>query len=184
MKLIQRWSLMNNMRSENVQEHSLQVAIIGHALAVIGNKYFNKNYSPERVALLAIFHDASEVLTGDLPTPVKYFNSDIRDVYKGIEEKAIDKLLSLLPEELIKDYDSIFKLKELEKDLWPLVKGADSLSAYIKCLEEGNSGNLEFNRAKQTIMNSLKEMDLEEVNYFLENFIDSFSLSLDDLGMH
>lgn len=183
MKLIQRWALMHNVRQENVQEHSLQVAIIAHALSVIGNKYYQKSYNQERVALLSVYHDATEVLTGDLPTPVKYYNPEIREAYKAIENSATDKLLSLLPEDLVPEYQDIFKMKEEDKELWRLVKAADSLCAYIKCLEESAAGNKEFNQAKVAIKETLDKMDMKEVEYFLSNFIKSFSLSLDEMSI-
>lgn len=183
MKLIERWALMHNIRRENVQEHSLQVAIVAHALAVLKNKFFNGDVNPERVALLAVFHDASEVLTGDLPTPVKYFNPDIKAAYRSIEAHANKKLLSFLPEVLHEEYKDILVGDEDEKEHWKLVKAADGLCAYIKCVEEGAAGNGEFNRAKATIELSLKEMELPEVDYFLRNFMPSFSLTLDELSV-
>ncbi len=183
MKLIQRWALMHNVRKENVQEHSLQVAIIAHALSVVGNKYFKKSYNQERVALLSVYHDATEVLTGDLPTPVKYYNPEIREAYKAIENSATDKLLSLLPEDLIPEYKDIFKMKDEDSQLWKLVKAADSLCAYIKCLEEAAAGNKEFNQAKIAIEDTLKKMEMPEVEYFLKHFIGSFSLSLDEMSI-
>lgn len=183
MKLIQRWSLMRNTRIENVQEHSLQVAIVAHALGLIGNKYFDKKYNVEKVALFAIFHDATEVLTGDLPTPVKYFNSDIKAVYKEIESDATKKLLSFLPKDLQIDYEKILTPSDEERELWRLVKGADSICAYTKCLEEQGTGNKEFNRAKIVIEESLRKMKMPEVDYFMKNFITSFSLSLDDMSL-
>ncbi len=183
MKLIERWSLMHNLRPENVQEHSLQVAIVAHSLATIGNKYFNKNYNADRICTLSIFHDATEVLTGDLPTPVKYFNPEIKNAYKEIEKLATDKLLSYLPSEMIDEYSKIFKKQDRDLESWKIVKAADSLCAYIKCVEESAAGNKEFNRAKITIESSLLKMELEEVSYFIKNFLHSFSLSLDELSI-
>lgn len=182
MKLIERWALMHNMRKENVQEHSLQVAMIAHALAVIKNKYYSGNLNPERVALIGIFHDASEVMTGDMPTPVKYFNPEIREVYKAIEETAVDKLVSILPEELRSDYRKVLSFTEEESEHWKIVKASDTLCAYIKCLEEGAAGNREFNHAKQSIEEKLQKMKMPEVDYFMNNFVKSFSLSLDELN--
>jgi 5'-deoxynucleotidase len=135
MKLINRWSLMQNLRMENVQEHSLQVAIVGHALAVIGNRHFNRDYNPERVALLGVFHDASEVFTGDMPTPAKYFSPEIRDAYKKMEAVACDKLLSFLPADLRGDYEPLIHADESEAPAWNLIKVADSICAYLKCLD-------------------------------------------------
>lgn len=181
MKLIERWSLMQNNRKENVQEHCLQVAIFAHALAIIKNRHFSGNVNPERVATLAIFHDASEVITGDLPTPVKYFNNDMKEVYKRIEDYAVDQLLDYLPKNLRPDYESVFKKNEEERELWRLVKMADTLSAYVKCLEESKAGNEEFNHAKLSIEKKLKSYQSPELDYFLEHFITSFSLSLDEM---
>ena len=183
MKLIQRWALMHNTRQENVQEHSLEVAILSHALAVIGNKYFEKKYNAERVGILAVFHDASEVFTGDMPTPVKYASVKLKEAYKEIEDGAVNKLLNLLPADLKPDYESLLIKQDSEKDLWRLVKAADSLSAYIKCLQECSHGNKEFNRAKIIIEQNLKSMKMVEVDYFLRNFLHSFSLSLDELSL-
>ena len=183
MKLIERWSLMRNIRKENVQEHCLQVAIVAHALAVIKNKYFDGDINVEKVALFAVYHDASEVMTGDMPTPVKYFNSEIKTVYKAIEKHATQKLLSFLPMDLVPDYQHLLEPREEDAELWRVVKAADNLCAYIKCVEEGASGNKEFNRAKITIEGTLKEMKMQEVDYFLKQFIHSFSLSLDELSV-
>ncbi len=183
MKLIERWSLMHNLRPENVQEHSLQVAVVAHALAVIGNKYFGKEYNVDKVCTLAVFHDASEVLTGDLPTPVKYYNPEIKEAYKAIEDKATERLLSYLPADLVPDYEKIFKKQSEDEDLWRLVKAADSLCAYIKCLEENAAGNREFNRAKISIETALLKMNSDEANYFMKHFLHSFSLSLDELSL-
>ncbi len=182
MKLIERWSLMHNTRKENVQEHSLQVAMIAHALALIKNKYFDGEVNPERVTLLAVFHDSAEVFTGDMPTPVKYFNANIKEAYKAIEAHAVEKLLSFLPDDLRPEYNHILLKTGEERDHWKIVKAADTLCAYIKCLEEIASGNREFNRAKMSLESALQEMKMKEVDYFLKNFIHSFSLSLDELS--
>lgn len=173
---------MHNVRTENVQEHSLQVAIVAHALAVIGNKHFGKKFNPERVALLGIFHDASEVITGDMPTPVKYFNPEIKNAYKEIENDATNRLLSYLPADLKPEYETILFPHDKDAELWKLVKAADTICAYIKCLEEGAAGNKEFNRARASIEAKLKSIDLPEVEYFQKNFIHSFSLTLDELS--
>jgi 5'-deoxynucleotidase len=183
MKLINRWSLMQNLRMENVQEHSLQVAIVGHALAVIGNRHFNRDYNPERVALLGVFHDASEVFTGDMPTPAKYFSPEIRDAYKKMEAVACDKLLSFLPADLRCDYETLIHADERESESWNLIKAADSICAYLKCLEEGAGGNREFNRAKIGIEAKIREFALPEVDYFMRHFAPGFSLTLDELGV-
>lgn len=183
MKLIQRWSLMRCTQTENVQEHSLQVAVTAHSLALIKNKYFGGNISPERVALLAIFHDASEVVTGDLPTPVKYFSREIRDAYKSMEKHAVDQLIKLLPEDLKPDYHSLLHVHDAELELHQLIKSADVICAYIKCIEEVAAGNNEFVRAQKTISEKLESLRKSpEVDYFLKNFVPSFQLSLDEIS--
>lgn len=182
MKLIQRWSLMRNVRIENVQEHSLQVAMIAHALGLIKNKKFGGHVNPERLATLSIFHDATEVLTGDLPTPVKYFSTDLRSAYKEMEHHAESEILSMLPEEFREEYTPLFTPNESDKQHWALIKAADIICAYIKCLEEITAGNKEFIKAKQTVEDKLKESDLPEVHYFMDHFTPSFALSLDEMA--
>lgn len=181
MKLIDRWSLMRCTQRENVQEHSLQVAIISHALCLIKNKYFEGRVNAENVALKAIFHDATEVLTGDLPTPVKYFNEEIREAYNQIEEHAVDQLMKLLPEEFVDDYRALFSEDTETK---AIIKAADTLAAYIKCVEEEAAGNREFSRAKKSIEAKLQEFRKRapEVDYFMTTFVPSFSLTLDELS--
>jgi 5'-deoxynucleotidase len=181
MKLIDRWSLMRCTQRENVQEHSLQVAIIAHALALIHNQRFGGSLSPEKVAVQAVFHDATEVLTGDLPTPVKYFSDEIRSAYVAIEEHAVGQLLSLLPDDLRAEYSKIFS--DGDKEVHRIVKSADVIAAYIKCLEEESAGNHEFSRAKKTIEAKLQQLcEHADVKYFVENFVPSFSLTLDELS--
>lgn len=183
MKLIDRWSLMRCTQRENVQEHSLQVAIVSHALALIKNKNFGGQVNPERVALCAIFHDATEVLTGDLPTPVKYYNEDIRKAYKEIESHSTEQLVKLLPDDFKEEYRKILQPPEEEKEIQDLIKSADSLCAYIKCLEELAAGNTEFSRAKKTIEDKLKILrQRDEVEYFLKHFVPGFSLTLDEIS--
>jgi 5'-deoxynucleotidase len=183
MKLIQRWALMQNIRDENVQEHSLQVAVVAHALGVIGNKYFNRDLNPERLALLGIFHDASEVFTGDMPTPAKYFSPEIREAYRKMEDEACKKLLSFLPAELRADYMPLVQPQEGDERLWKTIKAADAICAYLKCLEEIAAGNREFNRAKSSIEEKLRGFKMDEVDYFMRQFAPSFSLTLDELGI-
>ena len=182
MKFIQRWSLMYNNYSENVQEHSQQVATIAHALAVIRNRVFDGNVDAERAVLLALYHDASEVLTGDLPTPVKYFNPDIKTAYHAIEQTANKKLLSMIPAELEPDYQAFFHYEEADATHLELVKAADKLCAYLKCLEEVSVGNKEFSQAEKTLRAIVEGMDLPEVCYFLDTFVPSFKLTLDELN--
>ena len=174
---------MQNIQQENVQEHSLQVAIVGHALATIGNRHYQADINPERVALLAIFHDASEVFTGDMPTPAKYFSEEIRDAYQKMEKEACDKLLSYLPHELQSDYEPLIHPQQNDDRYWKYVKAADSICAYLKCLEEISSGNREFLRAKITIEEKLRKIGMKEVDYFVTHFAPSFCLTLDELSL-
>ncbi|WP_036825198.1 5'-deoxynucleotidase, partial [Photobacterium sanctipauli] len=155
MKLIQRWPLMRCVETENISEHSLQVAFVAHALALIKNKKFGGNTNPERIALLGMFHDCSEVLTGDMPTPIKYYNPAIAEEYKKIELAAERKLLSMLPEEFHDDYAPLLDSHHINKDDYAIVKQADSLCAYLKCLEELNAGNHEFTTAKKNLEKTL-----------------------------
>lgn len=182
MKFIQRWGLMRNVRQENIQEHSLQAAMIAHNLAVIKNKLFGGKVDPERVMLLAVYHEASEVITGDLATPIKYFNPEIRKAYKDIEKVANERLFSMLPEELKPDYESVFFPVHEDDEHWKLVKAADKICAYLKCIEELKAGNTEFSKAERTIQRDLASLDRPEVNYFLEQFLPSFYLTLDELN--
>jgi len=182
MKYIGRWGLMRNTRYENIQEHSLQVAIVAHALALIKNKFFEGRLDPERIATLSVFHEASEVITGDLATPIKYFNPDIKKAYKDIEEVANKKLLDMVPDELKKDYDSLLFHREKDEESWKVVKAADKICAYLKCIEELKAGNQEFSKAERTIKAEIDNMDMPEVKYFMDNFVPSFSLTLDELN--
>lgn len=181
MKLIQRWPLMHNIRSENVQEHSLQVAMVAHALALIKNRFFNGNLNADRIATLAMFHDVSEVLTGDLPTPVKYFNPAIKDEYKKIEKIAEHKLIEMAPEAFREDYKQLIDGSYHSNDEAFVVKAADVLCAYLKTLEELNAGNQEFKLAKKRLDTILKDYHSPEVDYFLTRYVPSFSLSLDEI---
>ena len=179
MRFIQRWALMRNTAPENVQEHSHQVAVLAHALAVIRNEKFGGTVDPGAVAVAALYHDASEILTGDMPTPIKYDNPAIRKAYKDVEAVAEGKLLAMLPEELQTVYAPI--LTPTDPEVIRLVKAADKLSAYIKCVEELKAGNLEFREAAAQTRASLEGYGLPEVGYFLDTFMDSFSLTLDEL---
>lgn len=180
MKFIDRWALMQNAKKENIAEHSHSVAVIAHALALIGNKIYGKNYDCERVCLLALYHDTTEVITGDMPTPVKYYNNEIKNVYKDIEKVAGNRLLSMLPEEFIEDYTPLFEKQEDDKELWVLVKAADKISALIKCIEECRMGNLEFTKAREAQEDLINEITLPEVKYFRDNFLDAYYLTLDE----
>ncbi len=181
MKYIDRWALMRNTQSENLSEHSLDTAIIAHALAIIRNRRFGGNVNPERAALLAIFHDVPEVITGDMPTPVKYFSHEIRNAYADVESAAEQKLIAMLPEDLREDYSSLICHTAQDAELMRIVKCADKLSALIKCIEEGKAGNAEFSAARITIEQAVREMNLPEGIEFLEKFIPPFSLPLDEL---
>ena len=179
MRFIQRWALMRNTAPENVQEHSHQVAVLAHALAVIRNEKFGGQVDAGQVAVVALYHDASEILTGDMPTPIKYFNPTIRTAYKDVEAMAEGKLVELLPEEFRNTYADI--LSNPDTEIARLVKAADKLSAYIKCVEELKAGNLEFREAAAQTLSDLESYGLPEVGYFLETFMESFSLTLDQL---
>ena len=180
MKYIDRWALMRNTESENLDSHSKEVAVIAHALAVIGNVRFNKNYNADRAAVLGLYHDAQEIITGDLPTPVKYHNEKILDAYKEIEASATERLVSMLPDDLKNEFKSALT-GESDKDLLPLVKAADKLSALIKCIEERKAGNMEFKEAERSTRERIAELNLEEANVFLNEFIGAFELTLDQL---
>lgn len=182
LKLINRWPLMRNVRTENVSEHSLQVAMVAHALAVIKNKKFNGNLNAERIALMAIYHDGSEVLTGDLPTPVKYYNAQIANEYKKIEKIAQQKLIEMLPEELQDAWRPLLDEQQHSEDEAAIVKQADALCAYLKCLEELAAGNHEFQLAKARLEKTLTQRQSPEMDYFIEVFVPSFSLSLDEIS--
>lgn len=180
MKYINRWALMRNTINENISEHSLETAFIAHALALIRNKRFGGNVSPERCALLAMFHDTTEIITGDLPTPIKYYSKEIKGAYDEIEQKAKNTLISYLPDDMKEEYKPLFCKTEEESELWKLVKGADKLSALIKCIEERKMGNSDFASAEKTTLNSLKEMNIPEIFVFLEEFIPAYNLTLDE----
>ncbi len=179
MRFIQRWALMRNTAPENVQEHSHQVAVLAHALAVIRNEKFGGQVDPGAVAVAALYHDASEILTGDMPTPIKYDNPAIQGAYRDVEKMAEKKLLGMLPQELREVYAPILTVPDEETRR--LVKAADKLSAHIKCLEELKAGNLEFRQAAEQTRRALESYDLPEVRYFIDTFLESFSLSLDEL---
>lgn len=179
MRFIQRWALMRNTAQENVQEHSHQVAVLAHALAVIRNEKFGGNVDAGQVAVAALYHDASEILTGDMPTPIKYDNPDIQRAYKEVEAVAEKKLLHMLPEDLQGVYAPVITGQggEIEE----LVKAADKLSAYIKCVEELKAGNHEFREAAAQTRKALETYEMPEIAYFMGTFMDSFSLTLDEL---
>ena len=179
MRYIGRWGLMRNTFQENIQEHSHMVAVLAHALAVIRRDRFGGAVDPGRVAAVALYHDAPEIFTGDLPTPVKYANPLIREAYKAVEDSAADRLLATLPEELRPSFSPF--LRETDGEVLRLVKAADKLSAYIKCLEELKAGNGEFQSAAQQTLQDLQGYGLPELDYFMEAFLPAFSLTLDEL---
>ncbi|MBQ4247132.1 MAG: 5'-deoxynucleotidase [Ruminococcus sp.] len=180
MKYINRWALMRNTIKEDISQHSLDVAFIAHALALLRNKRFGGNVSAERCALLAMFHDTTEIITGDLPTPIKYYNKQIKGAYDEIEHKAKYQLLSYLPDDLKEDYEPLFCKTQAEEELWQLVKAADKLLALIKCLEERKMGNADFASAEKATREAVEKMDLPEANVFLEEFIPAYELTLDE----
>lgn len=181
MKYINRWGLMRNTKEENVSEHSLEVAVLAHALAIIQKYRLNKNVNPEKTVLYAIYHDSSEIFTGDLPTPVKYYNSNIKTAYKDVEHSANQRLLNLLPDDFYKEFEPILIPKDEEIEIWKTIKAADKISAYIKCLEEEKSGNKEFIKAKQSILEDINNMNREDVNIFMDEFIEGYNLTLDEM---
>lgn len=183
MKYITRWSLMRNTRKENVSEHSLEVSMIAHALAVISNKRLGNHLDASKAALIGIYHDSSEIITGDMPTPIKYNNPQIQKAFKDIEKDASKELLSMLPSDMIEDYESLFFRKKEEETLWKLVKAADKLSALIKCIEERKAGNSEFLNAEKSIVKILKDMELKEVDIFIEEFLPSYEMNLDEMKL-
>ncbi len=180
-KYINRWALMRNTRYETLSEHSAEVAEISHALAVIGNEKLGKNYNAERAALLGLYHDLPEIITGDLPTPVKYYSEETKLAYKAVEKNASKQLLSMLPDYLRKDYESLFKKKNDDKELWRLVKSADKICAYLKCVEERNAGNREFCEAEKAISKTLSKLDCEEAKIFIEEFLPSYEKTIDQM---
>lgn len=181
MKLISRWGLMRNTHSENLCEHSFETAVISHALAVLRNTRFGGNVNPERAALLALFHDATEIITGDMPTPVKYYNPQLRSAYREVETAARKRLLALLPPDVKPEYESVFCAQAPgDEELLALVKAADKISAVIKCVEEKGMGNTEFTRAEAALRGALEQMHLPEADCFLREFLPSYSLTLDE----
>ena len=180
MKYIKRWSLMHSIREENIMEHSQEVAVIAHALALIENKMFNGSVDENLVLKTALYHEVGEVITGDLPTPIKYFNPEIKNAYKDLEKNACEKLLSMLPDELRESYTE-YILPDTSKKEYQIVKFADRLAAYLKCVEEIKAGNMEFKKAKKSIETELKGSNSQSVAYFLKEFVPAYELTLDEL---
>ena len=178
MKYINRWGLMRLVNTENLSEHSLECAMLAHGLAVIGNTYFDKTYDADHIALAAMYHDAAEIITGDMPTPVKYYDEHTREAYKSVESAAIGRFLDYLPSELRAPYEKALCCSDEEHKI---IKAADKLCAYIKCISELELGNREFKLASESTYAAMKEYDCEELDYFLEHCIESFGKSLDEL---
>ena len=180
MRYITRWGLMRNTQTENIQEHSHMVAVLAHGLAVIQNEKFGGQVDPGQVAVAALYHDASEILTGDMPTPIKYDNPDIQFAYKQVEAVAEAKLLSMLPEDLRPAYEEAITI--VDPEVKALVKAADKLDAYLKCVEEVKAGNAEFKKAKEQTYAALCQNPIPALQYFMEHFLEGFSLTLDELN--
>lgn len=181
MKYIERWALMRNANKENISEHSLEVAMLSHGLAIIANERCGKKLDVNRVALMGLYHDANEIITGDMPTPVKYYDDDIKEAYKRVEDVASHTLLNKLPGYMKKYYEPVFFPDGSSEYEWKLVKAADKLSALIKCMEELRAGNQEFKTAEETTRRALEEMQMEEITIFMEEFLPAYSLTLDEL---
>lgn len=179
MRYIDRWALMRNTDSENIQEHSHMVAVLAHALAVIQNRQFGGKVDPGQVALAALYHDATEIITGDMPTPIKYYNPTLRDSYRQVEDMAARRLLGMLPEELRGEYAPL--LQPQDPEVAALVKAADKLSAYLKCVEELKAGNNEFKLAKEQTYAALTQNPLPALQYFIIHYLPAFGLTLDEL---
>lgn len=180
LRYIRRWGLMRSVMPENDAEHSLQVAMIAHAIAIMGRDRYGRQVDPEHVLALGVYHDVSEVITGDMPTPVKYQTDELRRSYKDVERMANERLLSMLPEGLRPAYAPYLSVPADEER--QILKAADSISAYLKCLEEKRAGNREFDAAGESIKAALKQIELPEVQDFIREFVPSFELSLDELN--
>ena len=181
MKYIDRWALMRNTEEESLTQHSYEVAVIAHALAVISNKRLGTNYDAEKVALIGLFHDTSEILTGDMPTPVKYYSPEITNAYKKVEEVATGKILDMLPDDLRSEYEDLLLPAKEDEELWKLNKAADKISALIKCIEERKAGNKEFDKALEATEASIHKMNCEAAEIFIKEFLPSYELTLDQL---
>ncbi|MDL2300310.1 5'-deoxynucleotidase [Clostridiaceae bacterium OttesenSCG-928-D20] len=181
MRYISRWGLMRNSLPESLQEHSHMTAVLAHALALIGREIFEKDCDPNELAAIALYHDAPEIYTGDMPTPIKYYNDELRSAYKKVEEVAAEKLIDLLPGELRPAFSELI-CYETSEEKKRIIRAADKLSAYIKCIEERKTGNAEFISAEAQLRDVLEKMEMEEVDYFMKHFIPAFELTIDDIG--
>ena len=181
MKYIDRWALMRNTRNESLDSHSMEVAVIAHALAVIGNKRFGKKYNPDRAAVLGLYHDAHEIITGDMPTPVKYQNNDILTAFKAVEDSANEKLLEKLPDDLREEFAGLLTFDGEDEEMKNLVKAADRISALIKCIEERKAGNTEFKEAEKATLKRIEKMNVPEAQVFIKEFLPAYDLTLDML---
>ena len=182
MKYINRWALMRNTSSDTLSQHSHEVSAVAYALCVIANRRYGKNYNGERAALIGLYHDMPEIITGDLPTPVKYFNPEIKEAYKKVEAVASEKLLATLPDDLREDFEFLFNEKDSDAELWKIVKAADKISALIKCIEERKAGNMEFTKAELSTLESIKIMNMPEAEDFIKDFLPAYELTLDQLA--
>lgn len=182
LRYINRWSLMRSSVRENVSEHSWEAAVLAHALAVIGRDVFGKQLDPDKIAVAALFHDASEVLTGDMPTPVKYKNEALKKSYKDTEKASREVLLGMLPDKLKGEYCSLLNMEENDTGNYRYVKAADKLSAYLKCIEEAKAGNREFTGAEKEIKKAVDAFDLPELGYFMDNFIGAYTMNIDEIN--
>lgn len=181
MKYIDRWALMRNARKENICEHSLEVAMLAHLLAVIGRVRFGKDLNAKKAAIIGVYHDCTEIITGDMPTPIKYYNQGMRETFGEIEDIVANELLDLLPADLRGEYEEFFFKQEEDEYIWKLVKAADKLSALVKCIEEEKAGNREFSSARIATKESLDKMGLEEVEVFCQEFLPAYEKTLDEL---
>ncbi len=178
MKHIKRWGIMHSIIPDYLSTHSLEVGFLAHSLAIIGNKYFGKNYNCDRIAVKAMYHDVPEIFTGDIPTPVKYYSKDTKEAYNAVENASLNKLMEMLPDDFKNEYSSLFEYSNEEK---MLIKAADRISAYIKCLEEESYGSKEFKIAGERLLAAVKDMNCEEADYFLDNFLEAFGLPIDSI---
>ncbi len=172
---------MRNTENENLAEHTAEVAMVAHILCFIGNKYFGKNYDADRAVSLALYHDVPEIFTGDLPTPIKYYNKETKESYSEIEKNYLDRMISSLPKELADEYKTYFIHDQKDAEELKMVKAADKLCAYIKCIKECEAGNNDFRTAKETTEKFIDKMNIDEVNYFRKTFLSAFSLTIDEM---